>query len=242
MSGMVTYVLIHGSWHGGWCWNKLASLLIRQGHSVIAPDLPGHGKDRTPISKITLQSYVDLVCELLDSQTAPVCLVGHSRGGIVISQAAELRPKKIQKLVYLAAFLLRNGETMIQWARQDTDCLLLPNLAFSEDRVYHFIKNQGLIKDIFYEDCSDSDAELAKSLLVFEEPTAPIETPLKLTESNYGRVPRCYIETRDDKAVSPMLQRRMLNAAGCQSVVAMNTSHSPFLSQPTELARILNQI
>jgi len=120
MSGMVTYVLIHGSWHGGWCWDKLASLLIRQGHSVIAPDLPGHGKDRTPIFKITLQSYVDLVCELLDSQTAPVCLVGHSRGGIVISQAAELRPKKIQKLVYLAAFMLRNGETMIQWARQDT--------------------------------------------------------------------------------------------------------------------------
>jgi pimeloyl-ACP methyl ester carboxylesterase len=130
---------------------------------------------------------------------------------------------------------------MIQWAIQDTDSLLLPNLAFSEDRTYHFIKNQALIKDIFYGDCSDDDAEWTKSKLV-PEPTAPIETPLNLTQARYGRVPKSYIETRDDKAVSPMLQQKMRTAAGCDEVIIMNTSHSPFLSQPAELARILTEL
>jgi len=237
---MGTYVLVHGSWHGGWCWNKVAALLARSGHVVFAPDLAGHGKDHTPISKITLQTYVDLICRIIDSQKESVRLVGHSRGGIVISQAAELRPSKVEKLIYLAAFIVRNGETMIEWAKQDTDCLLLPNLAFSDDRSYHFIKNKTLIKDIFYGDCTDTDAEWAKSQLV-PEPTAPIETTLQLTEGKYGRVRRCYIETRNDKAVSPMLQRKMYSSAGCDSVVTINASHSPFLSQPSQLAKILEQ-
>jgi len=232
------FVLIHGSWHGGWCWAKLAAILTEEGHTVFAPDLPAHGNDKTPASEVTLQSYVDLTCKVVDSQSESVCLIGHSRGGIVISQAAEERPNKIRGLVYLAAFMLRNGESMIQWAAQDSDSLLLPNLAFSEDRSYHFIKNQSLIKEIFYEDCSASDVEMAKSKLV-PEPTAPIETPLRLSKNRYGRVAKTYIETLDDKAVSPMLQRKMYTAAGCSEVIRMSTSHSPFFSKPHELARIL---
>jgi pimeloyl-ACP methyl ester carboxylesterase len=235
---MATYVLIHGSWHGGWCWNKLASILAGEGHKVLAPDLRGHGNDKKPLPMITLQSYVDLVCAILESQNEPVYLIGRSRGGIVIRQAAERRPNKIQRLVYLAAFMLRNGESMIQWATQDKDCLLLPNLAFSDDRTYHFIKNQALIKDIFYGDCSDADAELAKSKLV-PDPTAPIETPVNLTQDRYGQFPKTYIETLQDRAVSPMLQQKMYTAAGCNNVIRINTSHSPFLSQPDQLARIL---
>jgi pimeloyl-ACP methyl ester carboxylesterase len=211
------------------------------GHKAIAPDLPGHGEDKTPLQEITLQSYLDRVCDIIDSQSEPVHLIGHSRGGIVISQVAELRPNKIQRLTYLAAFMLRSGESMIQWAAQDTDCLLLPNLAFSEDRSYHFIKNQALIKEIFYGDCSDADVQFAKSRLV-PEPTAPIETPLNLTQDRYGRIPKTYIETLQDRAVSPMLQRKMYTAARCDNITRINTSHSPFLSQPVQLGRILQDL
>ena len=235
---LTIFVFIHGSWHGGWCWTKLAPILTEKGHTVFTPDLLAHGNDKTPISEVTLQSYVDLTCRIIDSQREPVYLIGHSRGGIVISQAAEERPDKIRRLVYLAAFMLRDGEPMIQWAVQDTDSLLLPNLAFSEDRSYHFIKNQSLIKEIFYGDCSDSDVEIAKSNLV-PEPTAPIETPLHLSKNRYGRVAKTYIETLDDKAVSPMLQRKMYTAVGCSEVIRISTSHSPFFSKPDELAEIL---
>ena len=64
---MGVFVLVHGSWHGGWCWEKIVPVLQKNGHRVLAPDLPGHCNDKTPISKISLQSYVDCVCKILDS-------------------------------------------------------------------------------------------------------------------------------------------------------------------------------
>ena len=238
---MSVYILVHGSWHGGWCWRKLAPYLQEKGHRIYAPDLPGHGTDKTPIAEITLQSYVETICKIIDDQDEDVILVGHSRGGIVISQTAEIRPRRIRRLVYLAAFLLRNKESMIQFAIQDTDSLIPPNLVFSEDRAYHFIKDPGMIREIFYGDCADEDIEQATSNLV-PEPTRPIETPMALTEENYGRVPRYYIGTMRDRAVSPMLQRRMNSAQPCRKVVWMDSSHSPFYSKPTELATLLTAL
>ncbi len=107
---MATYVLIHGAWHGAWCWDKVVSLLKMKGHRVEAPDLPGHGKDRTPIGEVSLEAYAEKICKVLDAELEPVILVGHSMGGIAISQAAEYLPDKIETLVYLTAFLLRDGE------------------------------------------------------------------------------------------------------------------------------------
>lgn len=234
---MGTFILIHGSWHGGWCWNKVVPLLEREGHKAFAPDLPGHGKDATPLQRITLQSYVDSVCRTIDSQAEPIVLVGHSMGGIVISQTAELRPSKIRRLVYLSAFLLRNGESML--AVDDSDSLISSNLLFSDDRKYHIIKDDSMVKEIFYGDCSDADVARAKRLLV-REPTVPIETPLRLSEENYGRVPRQYIGCRRDKAVSPMLQQKMYTAMPCENLILMDTSHSPFFSKPEELVAHLS--
>jgi pimeloyl-ACP methyl ester carboxylesterase len=94
--------LIHGVWHGGWCWNKVAALLKKNGHKVEAPDLPGYGRDKTPISAVSLKVYTDRVCQILDEQTEPVVLVGHSLGGVVITQAAEYRPEKVETLVFLS--------------------------------------------------------------------------------------------------------------------------------------------
>lgn len=86
---MSTYLLVHGAWHGGWCWRKVVPLLEAQGHKVLAPTLPGHGEDKTPAAAVTLRSYADTICRLAGAQTKPVILVGHSMGGIVITQAAE---------------------------------------------------------------------------------------------------------------------------------------------------------
>ena len=108
---MSTYVLVHGSWHGGWCWDKVIPLLKARGHRVVAPDLPGHGRDKTPASDITLRAYADRVCDVLDAEAEPAILVGHSFGGLVITQAAEYRPEKIRTLVYLCAYLLRSGSS-----------------------------------------------------------------------------------------------------------------------------------
>jgi len=231
---LATYVLIHGAWHGGWCWDKVVPLLEKAGHKVKAPDLPGHGEDKTPTSSVTLQVYTDRVCRVLDGQSEPVVLVGHSMGGIVITQSAEYRPAKIGPLVYLTAFLLRNGESLLQVAQGDAEALVLPNLVMAEDQSYATVRDEA-IREAFYGDCSDEDVARAKSLLV-PQAAAPFATPMSTTPENFGRVPRVYIECLRDRAISPSAQKAMYTALPCRKVISMDTDHSPFFSAPEELA------
>ncbi len=176
-----TFVLVPGSWHGAWCWYKIVLLLQREGNKVVSLDLPGHGRDHTPIKEITLDSYVDAVCRVLDQESEGVTLVGHSRGDIVISHAAERRPEKVKTLVYLAAYLIPNGQAMLPTAISDEGSLIGPNLEMNEAEGWHMIKESAL-RSALYADCDDEDVELACSPLT-REPNAPLATPLALTEA-----------------------------------------------------------
>lgn len=235
---MSTFVLVHGGFVGGWFWEKLVPLLEEAGHKVEAPDLPGSGDDRTPIPEVSLQSYADRISEVLDAQPEPVVLVGQSSGGIVISQAAEQRPDKIEMLVYVGAYLLRDGESIFSAAENDTESMILANLVMSEDGSSATVREEA-IGEALFADCSDEDVERAKSRF---EPgaVAPIATPVSLTEENFGRIPRVYIETLQDRAISPWLQKEMYERLPCQKVISMDTGHCPFYSAPEELAEHLN--
>ena len=108
-----TFLLVHGAWYGSWVWQKLIPLLEGVGYQVLAPDLPGAGQDRTPLSAITFASYVNRILDLVDRAKESMILVGHGFSGTVISQVAEARPEKIRHLCYLSALLPRNGETAL---------------------------------------------------------------------------------------------------------------------------------
>jgi pimeloyl-ACP methyl ester carboxylesterase len=116
---MATFVLVHGSWHGAWCWHRVVPELEALGHRVLAPDLPGHGDDATAPAQLTLKAYAECVATVICSATEPVVLVGHSFAGIVISQVAELVPERISRLVYLTAFLPANGQSLSRLATAD---------------------------------------------------------------------------------------------------------------------------
>lgn len=237
---MSAYVLVHGAWHGGWCWDKVVSRLEKEGYRVEAPDLPGHGKDKTPISEVSLQAYTDSMCKILDAQSEPVILVGHSMGGGVITQAAEYRPEKIRTLVYLTALLLRNGESIAQVSQRDTESLLPPNMIFSEDFSYCTVKDE-VIREAFYGDCSDEDVARAISLIV-PQSTSPLLMPVNTSEDNFGRIPRVYIECLRDRIISPSEQKKMYTDLPCERVISMNTSHSPFFSAPEKLVAHLTSL
>jgi len=98
-----TFVLVHGAWLGGWCWEKLRPSLEAKGHTVIAPDMPGHGEDRLPIEDQNLETYARAIEALIAPQPEPVILVSHSFGGMITSQAACYIPDKIKKVVYISA-------------------------------------------------------------------------------------------------------------------------------------------
>jgi pimeloyl-ACP methyl ester carboxylesterase len=237
---MSTFILVHGSWHGAWCWHKLVPRLQKRGHTVIAPDLPSLGRDRTPVNRVSLATWRRHVCNIVDSAPEPVVLVGHSRGGIVISEVAEHRPERVRTLVYLCAFLLANGECLSDVASSDEASLVPPNVVMSEDKTCSTVRAEAL-RDAFYGECSEEDVELAR-LCVQPEATVPLVTPLELSAEKFGRVPRVYIECLRDRAIPIALQRRMQSNWPCQRVHALDTDHSPFLSRPDELADLLAEV
>ncbi len=234
-----TYVFVHGSWHGAWCWFKLLPRLEAHGHRAIALDLPGHGTAWQPAHEVTLDAYVTAVASVLDQQPEPVVLVGHSRAGIVISQVAELRPAKIAHLVYLAAFLIPHGESMLDTATTDSESLIVANLVFDDAAGSHMLRREAF-RQALYGDCSAEDVALASHLLT-PEPNAPVGTKLDLGEG-YRAVPKTYIECRQDRGVSPRLQRRMQERVGVDRQLSLDTSHSPFFSAPEALATLLESV
>ena len=232
--------MVHGGWHGAWCWEKVVPLLERAGHEVVALDLPGHGQDRTPAAQVTLQSYADRVAEVLDAQPEPVVLVGHSLGGVAISQAAEQRPDGIEKLVYLCALLLPGGKSASEASGEDGGSVIFENAEVQGDLGRIVITEKGL-REALYHDCPEEDFERARSL-VTPQPIAPLGTPVEVTEENFGRVRRTYIRTTQDRAISPAAQEKMYTALPCEEVLSMPTGHLPFFAAPETLAEYLDTL
>lgn len=236
-TGSTTYVMVHSAWLGGWAWRSVAPLLEKHGHKVIAPDLPGHGQDKTPPAKVTLDSYVKTVTDVLDSQETAAILVGHSLGGIIISQAAENRPDKVKSLVYLCAFLLPSGGSFLKATEGVKGSMVLDNLVMAPDKTYVTIKEE-VMHEAFAHDVPDEAFAQAKPLIV-PEPTAPLGTGISITQEKWGRIPRYYVECLADKAIPPAVQKAMYTAIRVQKVFSMDTSHAPNLSAPQELAEHL---
>jgi pimeloyl-ACP methyl ester carboxylesterase len=241
-------------------------MLRARGHRPLAIDLPAHGRDRNAPRRASLAANVARVIEVLDRTEGDVVLVAHSRMGIVISQVAEHRPDRISGLLYLAAYLVPNGKAMMDYAVLDTDSLVVQNVtpklrpwllkalqrvtrlrtlrwllaralpAFGQR---HALKPEAY-REALYHDCEEDIVELANVLLE-PEPNWPGFTPLRLTESRYGRVPKVYIECTQDRAVTPRLQRMMLRDTPCDRVLSIDSGHSPFFSQPARLVDLMTE-
>lgn len=237
---MSTFILIHGSWHSSWNWHKVVPILEKQGHKAISIDLPGMGRDKTPIQNVTLELAVKKVVEIIDSIDGKVILVGHSKNGIIISQVAEYRPSKIEKLIYLAAYLIPNGKTQAEYSAQDIEGVLKPYVDKFPETNSHTLQ-PIIFKEGLYHDCDDDITEMAKCILCHESVETGI-TPLNLTETNYGSVPRFYIECTDDRAVTPFIQKKMYLETPCKEVYQIHSNHSPFFSKPIELCNLFNEI
>ncbi len=239
MGAVGTLVLIHGGWHAAWCWQKLIPLLERQGQRVIAPDLPGHGLDPTPLSEKPYELYVPKLCAVLNALEEPAIVVGHSSGGMIITEASRRCGERIRGLVYLSAFLLPPGRTPRDVMQMDDESLLASSLKIDRDKRVSVVKPE-CARSVFYADCTDEDAAWAVARLQPEPlippgPAAPGDVEVAASVS----LPRFYIECLADRALSPSVQRWMYTEAECDAVYSLPTSHSPFLSAPAALAQHL---
>ena len=110
-----TFVLLHGAWHGGWCWERVAGPLRARGHRVTTPTQSGLGERRHLMSdQLSLETFTDdLVNHILFEGLTEVVLVGHSFGGNAVSGAAERIPERLARIVYLDCTIFRGGERLI---------------------------------------------------------------------------------------------------------------------------------
>jgi pimeloyl-ACP methyl ester carboxylesterase len=240
LAAMTTYVLVHGAWHGGWCWHRIVAGLEHASHRATAPDLKSLGRDRTPPAQITLATWTDQIAALVQAQPEPVVLVGHSRGGLVLSEVAERIPERVRALVYVTAFMLENGQSLQDFAAQDAESLVGPAMVLNQAEGSVSIREDA-VRDVFYGQCSDADVVLAKSLLV-PEPLAPLATPLRITDARFGSVPRIYVECANDRAMTLAAQRRMQQALPCRQRITLQADHSPFFCDSERLTEALSSI
>jgi pimeloyl-ACP methyl ester carboxylesterase len=221
-----TFVLVHGAWQAPYVWNTVKAELENAGQKVIVAELPAHGDDTTSPAVVSIGVYRDKVVDAINKINGKVILVGHSLGGVVVSEVVEKIPSKIEKLIYIGAFVPANGQSLFDLAGTDQYSLLGPALLFSEDQLLINVARDSIV-NIFCQDASP-----AMQSLVLEkyraEPAIPFTNKVVLTDANFGRADKYYIYTLLDHAIGIDNQHVMSDAAHITHTYSVNTGHSPF--------------
>jgi pimeloyl-ACP methyl ester carboxylesterase len=233
------FLLIHGSWHGAWCWFKVAPELRAEGGEVTVPNLPGRGRDPARPHLVTLGRMVRALASSLDRER-PTTIVVHSRYGVLATALAEAYPDAIRRVIYLAAYMLPSGERVKEHFESDADSYIRPFVTASRMGAADWLAPEAYVEGL-YADCGTDDVQLASSLLC-REPSLPALARVGTTAGGWGRVPRAYIRLTRDRAVSPALQDRMIDAAGAERVASIDASHSAYFSRPRELVRTILEL
>jgi pimeloyl-ACP methyl ester carboxylesterase len=226
-------VIVHGAFQTAAAWSQVEKMLEAKGHDVDVVDLPGRDA-KGDLKTVSLAAYRDAVTAVINSKTDPVYLVGHSFGGITISNVAELAPTKIKKLIYVAAYLPKSGESLQSLSAEDkNNKFTQTNFVVAKDYSYAEVLevDRGLI---FANDASaETRVTVTKDLV--KEPLAPMAEPVTLTAA-FESVAKAYIRTMKDNAVSTPLQDMMIGRAGVNQVISVDTGHTPFITAPEAIA------
>jgi pimeloyl-ACP methyl ester carboxylesterase len=236
---MARFVLVHGAFHGAWCWEPFVPELAGRGHAVTTLDLPGAGDDTTPIAEISLDAYARRICETLADEPEPVVLVGHSMGGMAIAQAAARCPERIARLVYVAAFMPADGQSLVDLTQlpEGADDMVQENMVVEGEPPLATMP-AAAAREAFYGLCPPDRAAWATERLR-PQPLAAFVTPAQLGDG--APPPRAYVIAARDRAIPTALQRRLVADNPDVDTVELDADHSPFLSRPAELADALER-
>jgi pimeloyl-ACP methyl ester carboxylesterase len=238
---MARFVLVHGAFGGAWSWDPVIGPLERAGHSVTAIDLPGAGEDQTPMADVTLSAYATRICDALGEQPEPAILVGHSMGGVAITQAAATCAEHIALLVYVAAFMPRDGQSLLDLTHlpEGADDQVQANIVIDGDPPVATMPDPAA-RAALMANCS---AEQIENAIVRSRPqaVAPFATPVTIPAGALDGLRRAYVYCTQDRAIPPALQQRMIRENPCVDVVEIATDHSPFFSATDELLAALDR-
>ena len=233
-----TIVLVHGAWHGAWCWDRVVDGLAARGIDAVAVDLPGHGASRQPLGDLHGDAAaVGAALDALDGSDVIVC--GHSYGGAVISEGAAGHPN-VRHLVYLAALMPDVGESCSTSIPAPPDGVsrpvseLGPAMQFSDDGGTVTIDPVPGTRDLLRR-LRRTTTSTGRSTRLGPQPAITLQQPVPVAA--WRTVPSTYVVCDDDRAIAPWIQRAFATRA--THSVEWPTSHSPFLSQPDLVVDLL---
>ena len=239
---MARFVLVHGAFGGAWCWEPVTGPLREAGHTVDTLDLPGGGADRTPVDGITLASCAKRVCDVLASQPHPAILVGHSMGGGGVTQAASDCPAHVASLVFVAAFMPADGQSLLDLTHlpEGEGDLIQANIVIEGEPPVAVLSAEATAAAV-YNDCTSEQAAWAVARRR-PQAVAPYATQVDVDESVLAAIPRSYVMTTRDRSLVPALQRRMIREHPCERVIELDADHAPYLSATDGLVAALLQL
>lgn len=237
---MKTIVLVHGSFQGAYAWDILSSMLKEKGHNVIAPELPGHGRNEADFANISYNDYTQTITDVMNNTPGKLVLVGHSLGGLIITSAAEQLPHKAERLIYVTGLVPDNGSSLIDIGSRDPNSLWGEIIEPSDNPYELHIKKDEIIPVLY----SDVPADMQPLVLdnYHAEPVMPYTQPIAVSNEFWDQIPRHYVFCKNDRSISLTQQQNLVDKAGITSVYALDSGHTPQLSMPAELLSIILRI
>jgi pimeloyl-ACP methyl ester carboxylesterase len=228
---MTTFTLVHGGWHGAWCWELVAPILEEAGHDVVAMDLPaGDGS-------ATFDTYADVVCASIDGRDDDVVLVGHSLNASVATLVAARRP--VRHVVYLCGLTPALGKSLREQFTTEsgmTDFAWMTGLGEFDAQGAQAWVDRAVTKEMLLGDCDDATAERAIGRL---RPQARHPLGVAFPLSQFPSVRSTSVICADDRLVGTGWSRRVARERLGADIVELPGGHSPFLSRPAALANVL---
>ena len=228
---MTTFALVHGAWHGAWCWERLSPLLQQAGHDVVTMDLPSED------GAATFDTYADVVCAALAGRDDDVVLVGHSYGGNTVPLVAARRP--VRHLVYLCAMIPDVGRSLFDQIGDELEMLnplYEQGLSIPDEQLRQVWADLDIARSMFYGDCDEPTTQAAIDRLR-PQSAFPAIQPSSLAE--HPSVPTTYIVCNEDQILRPAWSRHTARERLDADLVELPGDHSPFYSRPAVLADVL---
>ena len=225
-------ILIHGAWHGGWCWDGVAKELEKKGYAATAPTMPGHHQ-KDDRSTIALEDYIDKIMAVVNETDAPVVLVGHSSAGFLVQSVAAKIPEKIDHLIFINAFLLQDGKCQFD--------MVPPILAQGMTKAANESQDNCVpVMEDFVRNTLMADAPVEKqdeliSRLV-PQPLALFTTPVSIVGFDKGRFRKTVLFCTEDVSLPEGAYLGMAQGLGEHDVVKLDIGHEGLFTHPQLVA------
>ncbi|MBT3255282.1 MAG: alpha/beta hydrolase [Deltaproteobacteria bacterium] len=226
------FILLHGAWHGGWCWDGVIKSLEKSGHTAEAPTLPGHGPEDDR-SGIRFENYVDAIVRVLEQQPVPAVLAGHSSAGFLMQAAAPKISGKISRLIFHNAFVLPDGKCQFDLVPPEVAEGMTAAAKASPDNCVpvdeDFVRNALM---------ADAPGETQDALIgrLVPQPIAIFTTPVSTGDFEALPIPKSVLFCKDDASLPPGAYLGMARGLGDYNVIELDGGHETLFTNPDRVA------